>query len=77
MHRLFGGILLLQFHQVLAHALVHLRRFPQLLAWNAALLRRIRLHETAIDRQVLALHQSISTHCLTICSNSSSNSFDS
>src|ERR1700737_806200 len=27
MHRLFGGILLLQFHQVLAHGLVHLRRF--------------------------------------------------
>jgi hypothetical protein len=27
MHRLFGGILLLQFHQVLAYGFVHLRRF--------------------------------------------------
>src|SRR6266849_2418159 len=35
-----------------------LRRFLQLLPRNAALLRRISFHETAIDRQVLALHQS-------------------
>jgi hypothetical protein len=27
MHRLFGGILLLQFDQVLAHGSIHLRRF--------------------------------------------------
>jgi len=58
MHGLFGWVLLLQFHQVLAHGLVHLRRFPQLLPRNAALLGRIRFHEAAIDRQVLALHQS-------------------
>ena len=58
MHRLFAWILLLQFHQVLAHGVVHLRRFRQLLAWNAAFLGRVRFQETAIDRQVLSLHQS-------------------
>ncbi len=44
--------------RVLAYGLVHLRGFPQLFSRNAALLRRIRLHETAIDRLVLALHPS-------------------
>ena len=34
-----------------------LRRFHQLLSWNAALLCCIGFHETAVDRQVLALHQ--------------------
>jgi hypothetical protein len=58
MHRLFGGIPLLQFDQVLAHGLVHLRRFRQLLAWNPALLRCIGFYKTAIDREVLTLHQS-------------------
>ncbi len=37
---------------------MHLGRFRQLLPRNAALLRRIRFYEGAIDRQVLALHQS-------------------
>ena len=37
--------------------MVDLGRFQQLLARNATFLRRIRLHETAIHRQVLALHQ--------------------
>ena len=57
MHWLFGRVLLLQFPQVLAHGLVQLRRFCQLFAGNAALLAGIGLHETAIHRQVVSLHQ--------------------
>ena len=58
MHRLFHRVLLFQFLQILAHGVVHLGCLRQLLARNAALLGRIRFHEAAIHRQMLALHQS-------------------
>ena len=36
---------------------MNLRCFRQLLPWNATLLGRVRFHEAAIHRQVLAFHQ--------------------
>src|SRR5215469_1468192 len=57
MYRFFYRVLLFQFLQILAHRVMHLGRFLQLLLWNAALLRRIGFHKTTINRQVLTLHQ--------------------
>jgi hypothetical protein len=57
MHRFFHRVLFCYFLQVLAHGLLHLSRFCQLLAWNPAFLGCVRFHETAIHRKVLALHQ--------------------
>ncbi len=56
--KLFGWVPLLQFHQVLAHGLVHLRRLRKLLARDSAPFVGIGLDETAIDRQVVPVHQS-------------------
>jgi hypothetical protein len=63
---LFGWVLLLQFHQVLAHGLVHLRRLRQLLPRDSAPLVGIGLDETAIDRQVVPAHESDSRQHATI-----------
>src|SRR5262244_826031 len=46
----FHGVLLLQFLQILTQGVMNLGCFRQLLAWNAALLRRIGFHESAIHR---------------------------
>jgi hypothetical protein len=57
LHRFFYWVLLFQFLHILPHGVMHLRRFPQLLPRNAALLGSVRFHETAVHRQVFALHQ--------------------
>ena len=44
MHRFFYRVLLFQFLHILSHGVIHLRRFPQLLPWDAALLRRVCFH---------------------------------
>ena len=74
---IFGRDSAAQFHQVLAHG--SLARAASANCWRGMrlCLRCIRLPETAIDRQVLALRNPTSIHWRTICSNSSSNSFDS
>jgi len=48
MYRLLHRILLFYFFEILAHGLVNLGRFRQLLAWNAALFGGVRFHETAV-----------------------------
>src|ERR1700722_2206025 len=50
-------VLLFQFLQIPTYRMMDLGCFRQLLAWNATLLRRIRLHKTAIDRQLFPSHQ--------------------
>jgi hypothetical protein len=77
MHRLFGGILLLQFDQVLGTVWFTC-------AASANCSRGMRLSFAAFASTKLASTDSCwpctnptSTHCFTICSNNSSNSFDS
>ena len=57
MHRLSGGVLLFQFHQVLAHSSFHWRRFRQLLARDSAPLVGVGLDETAVHRQIVPFDQ--------------------
>jgi hypothetical protein len=76
MHCLFGWVLLLHFHQVLAHNLVHPRRLRELLARDSTPLVGIGVDETAIDRQVVPLHQSRLRQRATISSNNCSNTFE-
>src|SRR5713101_3126140 len=77
MHRLFGGVLLLQFHQVLAHGLVHL-------AASANCSRGMRLPLLALASTKLPSTDRLSPctsptsrQRATISSNNCSNSFDS
>src|SRR5215510_5935050 len=58
MHRLFHRVLLFQFLQILAQAVMDLCRFRQLLSWNAALFCGIGFYEATIDGQIIAPHQS-------------------
>jgi hypothetical protein len=50
MHGLFHRVLHFHFFEELAHGVMNLGRFRQLLPGNAAFFRRVGLHKTAIDR---------------------------
>jgi hypothetical protein len=75
-HRFRDRVLLFQFLQILTHSVMDLRRFRQLLAWNALSLDALASTKLPSTDRCFPCTSPTSTHCRTICSNNSSNSFD-
>ena len=57
MRRLLHWVLRFQFSEPLVNRSIYLRSFRQLLSWDAALFRGIRLNECSVYRQLISAHQ--------------------